>query len=111
MQVRNLTPHTIHFIPREGEGFEIPYALSEGVARVSMETRSVSMEGLPVPAVVQVPGEVTGLPDPVEGVVFIVSAMVAMAVMRPDVCHPADFVRDEDGKIIGARALSFPALV
>ena len=105
--LRNFTPHPLHFLPPGGEAFEIP---SEGIARVSMEARSVSVEGLPVPAVVQVPGEITGLPAPAEGVVFIVSAMVANAANRPDVAHPAEFVRDEDGKIIGARALGFPGL-
>jgi hypothetical protein len=104
--IRNFTPHTLHFLPPEGEAFEIP---SEGIARVSMEARSVPVEGLGVPAIVQVPGEVVGLPAPAEGVVVVVSAMVANAARRPDVAHPAEFIR-EDGRIVGAAALAFPGL-
>jgi hypothetical protein len=101
MKIVNLTPHTVNL-----DGKEYP---SEGIARVSMETRAIPVEGLPVPAVMQVPGEVIGLPAPAEGVVVIVSAMVANAVMRVDVCHPAELIRDDGGRILGAAALSFPA--
>ena len=51
-------------------------------------------------------GEVEGLPEPEEGVIYIASQLVAQAVPdREDVFFPDDLVRDENGNIIGCRAL------
>ena len=53
-------------------------------------------------------GEVDGLPEPQEGTIFIVSALVAQALkgVRNDLVIPDDTVRDEQGRIIGCRALA-----
>lgn len=52
-------------------------------------------------------GKVENLPEPQEGVVYVVSALVAQAVPdREDVFIPDDTVRDEQGRIIGVRALA-----
>lgn len=51
-------------------------------------------------------GEVEGLPEPKENTIYIVSSLVAQAVPdREDVFFPDDIVRDEQGNIIGCRAL------
>lgn len=51
-------------------------------------------------------GEVEGFPAPEEGTIYIVSNLVAQAVPdRKDVFFPDDVVRDENGNIIGCRAL------
>lgn len=51
-------------------------------------------------------GEVEGLPEPQEGIIYIVSNLVAQAVPdREDVFFPDDIVRDEHGNVIGCRAL------
>ena len=52
-------------------------------------------------------GAVEGLPDPEEGVVWIVSRVVAEAAKeRDDLLVTDDAVRDDQGRIIGCRALA-----
>ena len=52
-------------------------------------------------------GEVSDLPDPQPDTIFVVSALVAQAVPdRQDVFIVDDAVRDDQGRIIGARALA-----
>lgn len=101
----NLTPHTLNLFNAQGEVLTLPP--SGNVARVA-ETRTPAgeIDGIPVDTVGF--GEVTGLPDPQEGVTFIVSALVAGAVpfVRTDVVSPGAPVRDEQGNIIGAKGLS-----
>lgn len=47
-------------------------------------------------------GEVVGLPDPIEGTIYIVSALVAQLTKdRNDLYLPGNIVRDSRGKIIG----------
>lgn len=48
-------------------------------------------------------GEVTGLPEPEDGVLYIVSMMVLEACRREDLIAPVDMVRDNTGRIIGCR--------
>ena len=51
-------------------------------------------------------GEVTGLPDPVEGTLYIVSALVRSALpARTDLASPGDLVRDAAGAVIGCKGL------
>jgi hypothetical protein len=80
----NLTPHLIRV--QDGEILELP---SEGVARVTITDEIIGdVDGIPV--VAGTPGEVTGIPDPVSGVIFIVSAIVLSALngTRRDVMAP-----------------------
>jgi hypothetical protein len=52
-------------------------------------------------------GEVFDLPDPQPDTIFVVSALVAQAVPeRQDVVIVDDAIRDDQGRIIGARALA-----
>ena len=49
---------------------------------------------------------VTNIPDPVDGVVLVVSRVTAQALpTRSDLFFPLDEVRDEQQRIIGCRAL------
>jgi hypothetical protein len=50
-------------------------------------------------------GEVTDLPEPEEGTIYIVSGMVAAAAPRPDVMSPGTLVRDDQGKPMGCLGL------
>lgn len=99
----NLTPHTITFILSNGEKMEIP--ASGQLARVSVHTETVGeINGIPITT--SVFGEVEGLPAPQDGVVFIVSSLVAQRCGdRKDVFIPNESVRDENGRIIGCRSL------
>jgi len=98
----NLTPHTLNI--HTTAGGVVTIAPSGTVARVA----TVSEEAEPVggiPTCTTTFGEVTGLPSPVEGTVFIVSGMVASAAPRGDVLSPGDLVRDENGRPVGCRGL------
>ena len=92
-QFINLTPHTINM--NDGAA----YAASGVVARVANAHTPFDENGV---ASIEW-GEVTGLPAPQDGVLYIVSALVAQAAKRPDVVSPAsghpDVVRN-NGQIV-----------
>ena len=125
----NLTPHAINFIlPYHIEvgqdemgnphyvAKERTYSLAPSgtVARCKVERKEVDsifatdIDGwdITIPITSAKFGEVEGLPEPEDGTVYIVSNLVAQAVPhRDDVFFPDDVVRDENGNIIGCRAL------
>lgn len=97
---QNCTPHAINLVngdlmvtypvsgvcPRVEESF-IPIDQCDGVMIVESAT-----------------GEVVGLPDPQEGVLLIVSRMVAVAAhTRQDLVSPGEIVRDAQGRIVGCK--------
>lgn len=95
----NLTPHEIHEVTTD---FRLP---SSGVARICMESRVVRVEaGIPISQSVPV-GAITGLPAPVQGTTYIVSALCLNAIdaSRTDCVAPGDVVRNELGTVIGCR--------
>ena len=53
-------------------------------------------------------GEVTGLPEPVPGVLLIVSRTVQQASPREDLVVPTGLIRDEAGRLIGCTSLGLP---
>ncbi|MFY9421935.1 MAG: hypothetical protein WAP91_02885 [Bacilli bacterium] len=79
---------------------------SSGVARVSVTSRIIGeVNGFPVRQ--NTYGEVVNLPDPEEGTVFVVSALVAQAAKdRKDLLVVDDTVRNEKGQIIGCRGFA-----
>ena len=104
----NLTPHsifvTIHPDFLDDRGIEYP--ASGQVARVAA-VRSVAADLGPHRVMRQSFGAVEGLPDPVAGVIYIVSGMVlsALSGSRPDVVAPdtgPDAIR-ENGQIVAVR--------
>ena len=55
-------------------------------------------------------GKVSNLPEPKDGVLYIVSAAVRTALPeRNDLASPAHLVRDEEGRIIGCLAFEINA--
>jgi len=125
----NLTPHSINFIlpynieigqdatgtpeyVTEDRTYTLPP--SGIIARCKVDREEVDIFilediddwDITIPVVKTRFGEVEGLPEPEEGTVYIVSNLVAQAVPdREDVFFPDDLVRDENGNIIGCRAL------
>jgi hypothetical protein len=109
----NLTPHAINLVAQDG--VETVLAPSGTVARVSSTPGTVeAREGFP--CLVASPtlfGAVSGVPDPQDGVVLIVSGMVGAAMVgsgRLDVMMPGtgphDGVRrNEAGHITGVTRL------
>lgn len=107
MRLVNLTPHPVTLIVGD-QTLTIP---PEPTPARCSETRtvvgSVEVDGLEVPVTVVGFGEVQGLPDPQEGVLYVVSRIVAEARRdRADLVIPDDLVRDGEGRIIGAKALA-----
>ena len=104
MSILNLTPHEIRFVRPEGEDLVLPP--SGTVARVSVSRVYGEETHLAIPVFTTQAGEVQGLPAPRPGVVCVVSrAVVDAARDRKDIFFPDDLVRDDQGRVIGARAL------
>lgn len=103
-KIVNLTPHVIVIVNEDNQTIrEYP---SAGVARVASTSEVVgNIDGISV--VKQALGEVVGLPEPVEGTVYIVSMPVSQAAKgRTDIVGPdtgPTAYRTADGKIIGVR--------
>ncbi len=110
MKVVNLTPHALNLMPHGPEGSVVTIPPSGLVARCAtsrVQVDTVTVGGITVQVNQTQFGAVTGLPDPQPDTIFIVSAVVAQAVPdRLDVFIVDDAVRDEQGRIIGARALA-----
>lgn len=95
-QFKNFTPHAVAL----NDGTVFP---SMGIARVSASFSTPDTNNI----CSQVFGDVTGLPEPQEGIFFIVSALVLSAAKeagRKDCVAPAtghpDTVRNEAGHIV-----------
>jgi len=111
----NLTPHTVSLHLPNGETVNIPP--SGDVARIKTETHSESVD----PFYLEGPeglseihiniaearlGDPEGLPPRGQWNIYIVATIVAQQCPhRDDLVTPADFVRDDSGKIIGCRQL------
>lgn len=110
MKLVNLTPHVLSFMPQGPDGPVVTIPPSGIVARCAtsrVQVDAVSLDGMTIPVNKTEFGDVTGLPDPQPGTIYIVSALVAQAQpARQDVFIVDDAVRDEQGRIIGARALA-----
>ena len=110
VNIVNLTPHALNLMPAGPTGPVVTIPPSGQVARCAtsrVQVDTVTVDGITVPVNQTRFAAVTGLPDPQPDTIFIVSAVVAQAVPnRPDVFIVDDAVRDEQGRIIGARALA-----
>lgn len=113
MKLVNLTPHTINVVASDGTPI-LAIEPSGDVARVSSHTETVGVvtvqvgdsTAVVIPLTTTVFGDVQDLPDPQDGVAFVVSSLVAQRVPdRTDVFIPSDSVRDDAGRIIGCRSL------
>lgn len=102
-QFVNLTPHVV--VVHKPDGTKLEFKPDGTVARVEVN-RGQTHEVAGIPVFGESYGDVVGLPAPVDGVGYIVSAMVRQASpMRWDVFSPGDLVRDEKGAVIGCRGI------
>lgn len=104
--IKNLTPHTVTILREHAEPLVIE---SSGVARcVAHTVRVGTIQGTNIPITETRFGEVTGLPEPEENTILIVSRIVAEAVAltRIDCFIVNETVRDECGRIIGCKSLT-----
>lgn len=106
MRLINLTPHDITIVG-DDKNLVIP---STGVARVAPTTDvvgTVVVDGFTIPMTKTKFGQVNGLPEPQADTLFVVSRLVAEALpMRDDLVIVNQTVRDEQGRIIGAKSLA-----
>lgn len=79
-------------------------------AEIRNEQDPLAVGGVSIPIVSLGYGQVSDLPEPVSGVVHVVSQLVCQALPdRTDLVYPAMLRRDESGNVIGCEALSRPA--
>ena len=103
INIVNLTPHTISLYNND----QVEVLKSYGTARCVEERKNLDFIN-EIPVVKLSYGEVYGLPEEKENTIYIVSYIVLRALnnSRNDVFTVTDTVRDNDGRIIGFRALS-----
>ena len=107
MRLVNLTPHPLSVVCPDGQTLQVPP--SGTIARVAVTRRpagQLRVEGASLDVHVVEYGDVEGLPEPEAGVIYVVSALVASRVPRPDVYAPGELVRDEAGRVVGCRGLT-----
>lgn len=107
-EIVNLTPHSVNMIDEDGA--VMATYLSAGAARAASSAVVVGLvNGIEVVSMSF--GEISGLPEPTEGKLFVVSRIVAEAAIASgrgadDLLLTADTVRGEDGQIIGCKRFS-----
>ncbi|MDI9385875.1 MAG: hypothetical protein QM518_16415 [Verrucomicrobiota bacterium] len=107
-QLQNFTPHRVlTYLPESGPAVDLP---QRGNVRLT-ETFTPGPRfpnGLACTHVDY--GTASGLPEPAQGVVYLVSQLVVSAFPdRTDLAFPAGLERDNDGTIVGFRILARPA--
>lgn len=104
MKFVNLTQHNLTIVLENGDDLVLP--ASGEVARVTFSTQQVGeVAGIPIFKTIYEP-EVTGLPEPEDGTIFVVSSLAAQTVKRPDVLAPTKLIRDDNGQVIAAGGFS-----
>ena len=110
MNIVNLTPHALNLMPGGPDGPTVTIPPSGQVARCAVDrvqVDTVTVDGITIPVNQTRFGAVSGLPNPQPDTIYVVSAIVAQAAPdRADVYIVDDAVRDEQGRVIGARALA-----
>lgn len=120
MRIRNLTPHAVTLLGVDGT--IVAELASEGIASVRPVTTTappVALDGGEIPVTHVGFGEVTGLPEPEDGVILFVSALVAGQARRADVASPGQcptgghkgcpLCRHEDGRVKASHGIAFPS--
>lgn len=106
----NCTPHDINIMDSDNN-IILTVPTSGTLIRVSQNTTDngfLSIDGVNIPITDNTFGDVVGLPPQQDDTILIVSAMVANASSRTDLALVNQSVRDEKGRIIGCKSLSFP---
>lgn len=86
MRIINLTPHEI--VLRTPQGDQQVFPASGSTARLKTAQYMLSSAAGVPPVAVTLTGGIEGLPEPQEGVVYLVSSLVAQAAKRSDVWSP-----------------------
>lgn len=107
MKIINLTPHELNLIIGDKEIRILPSGIIARCEVTRQQIDSIIVDSVEIPINKAVFGKVENLPEPQDNTIYVVSSLVAQAVPhRNDVFVPDDTVRDDQGRIIGARALA-----
>lgn len=103
----NLTPHDITIT----NGTRTLTVKPSGLARCEETSEEIKVVEDWIPVFKTTYGKISGLPEPKENTIYVVSARVAQALKetnseRTDVMIPAKTLRDSEGNIIGCTGLS-----
>lgn len=103
----NLTPHPLRLMVDDATVLEKDAGPPARVREVRSEARKVAGQFGIFPLMnVGYEDEITGLPAPEAGVLFVVSRLTAQAAPhRDDLVFPLDEVRNDKGDVVGCRAL------
>lgn len=108
-RILNLTPHPVSILDAKGKVIRT-FPPSGQVARLVEKEEPLaplSIEGVEIPLYRKDFGKVENLPNAEEGTLYIVSLPVAQALPeRTDLLIPHQLVRDNEGRVVGARALA-----
>lgn len=113
--LRNLTAHEIVLHADDGTRLHLPAAPTvPRLVRAGGSTTALTVQavdGTAHPVTLTVGDRVTGLepalPEPEEGVLLVTSRVVAsFRPDRTDLVWPDDLLRDEAGRVVGARRLA-----
>lgn len=107
MKIKNLTPHPITIETSGGFAGTVTLQTDGTAPRLTVSREPLSDIG-GIPIVRSTMGAPEGLPEQTEGVLLIVSALVAehpSVRHRVDLAYPGEAVRDDEGRIIGCRGL------
>ena len=95
----NLTKNTFYARDITGKVHEIPPSGHTAWVKSFPESRgTVNVGGAVFNLVEPFEDHVIGLPEPVDGVLFIVTGIVAEYVTRPDVVAPGNIITDDRGR-------------
>lgn len=100
----NATPHPLNIVQRDGSVLTLE---ASGICPRCSSTDIIDQSIGLIEITRQTLGRVEGLPDPVPGLYFIVSRLVASAAAgRNDLLVPGSLIRDDQGRVVGCKGLS-----
>jgi len=106
LKIVNLTPHPLRFVLPDGSEMEIPP--SGTVARLEERIEPAGqVAGIPV--IRKTLGRLVNLPEPEPNTIYVASLPVAQAASadgRTDVYAIGESLRDEQGRVVGAKSLA-----
>jgi hypothetical protein len=105
VKIKNLTPHPLTIVGQNGTLQVPPFGQIARLAVTRTALDPVTIDGVSLAVSRPSLGEITGLPPAEEGVILIVSALVAEASNRGDVFSPGELIRSPEGVVIGAKGL------
>jgi len=98
----NTTPHAINVL--DYRTHEVRFSIPAAPQPLRLEERLEHVGNLAgVPLVRKSLVANISLPEPQEGVFYVVPLAVAQMLQRPDFVVPDDLVRDDQGRVIGCR--------